>query len=127
MKFLKQCKADAIADLVYRACPMHLLEPSILIEDLKRGQEFVGISEAGKVPAMVKALGVDRLSLSSPALGAMGILPDLAQGSIVFTRARETREEEIHYVLEQLPEAVAKLRSFSPVWRKKMAAAGGQA
>ncbi|HEY9073316.1 MAG TPA: sulfurtransferase TusA family protein [Desulfobaccales bacterium] len=38
MRFLKECKADATADLVYRACPMHLLEPSTLIKDLKRGQ-----------------------------------------------------------------------------------------
>jgi cysteine sulfinate desulfinase/cysteine desulfurase-like protein len=42
----------------------------------------------------------------------------------VFTLARQTREEEIRHVLEQLPEAVAKLRSFSPVWRQKMAAGG---
>ncbi|HEY9074390.1 MAG TPA: aminotransferase class V-fold PLP-dependent enzyme, partial [Desulfobaccales bacterium] len=63
---------------------------------------------------------------TSPVLVAIGIPPDLAQGSMVFTMAGETRAEDIHYVLEQLPEAVARLRSFSPVWRKKLAAAGGQ-
>lgn len=34
MKFLDHCPADATADLVYRACPMHLLEPMELMKDL---------------------------------------------------------------------------------------------
>ncbi len=38
MKFLKKCKADATADLVYRMCPMHLLEPVEMIRDLETGQ-----------------------------------------------------------------------------------------
>jgi len=69
MKFVKDCKANATADLVYRMCPLHLLEPGELIKDLrpgevlevltdydgaledipawcaKHGQEFVGICE----------------------------------------------------------------------------------
>lgn len=38
MKFLTNCKADATADLVYRMCPMHLLEPGELIKELEPGQ-----------------------------------------------------------------------------------------
>jgi tRNA 2-thiouridine synthesizing protein A len=38
MNFLTECKADATADLVYRVCPMHLLEPSEYLKDLKKGQ-----------------------------------------------------------------------------------------
>ncbi len=38
MKFLKECKADATADLVYRVCPMHLLEPAVFLKDLRPGQ-----------------------------------------------------------------------------------------
>jgi len=38
MKFLSECKADATADLVYRVCPMHLLEPSEYLKDLHEGQ-----------------------------------------------------------------------------------------
>jgi hypothetical protein len=34
-------------------------------------------------------------------------------------------EDDIDYVLEHLPPAVERLRSFSPVWRKKMAAVSG--
>lgn len=38
MRFLQDCKADATADLVYRVCPMHLLEPGEFLKDLQQGQ-----------------------------------------------------------------------------------------
>lgn len=38
MRFLKECKANATADLVYRVCPMHLLEPAEYLKDLHQGQ-----------------------------------------------------------------------------------------
>jgi len=59
---------------------------------------------------------------TSPVLVAIGIRPDLAQGSIVFTLNSSNRAEEIEYVLEKLPFAVQKLRSLSPIWRQKSAA-----
>ncbi|MHB8069003.1 MAG: cysteine desulfurase family protein [Desulfobaccales bacterium] len=62
---------------------------------------------------------------TSPVLTALGIAPDVAQGSVVFTLSQDTQEEDVRYVLEQLPPAVERLRSFSPVWRKKMAAVAG--
>jgi cysteine desulfurase len=58
---------------------------------------------------------------TSPVLGAIGIPPEVAQGSLVFTLNQDNREDEVHHVLEYLPQAVENLRSFSPVWRKKMA------
>jgi len=61
----------------------------------------------------------------SPTLCAIGLSPDVAQGSMVFTLNPTNREEEVDYVLEELGQAVEKLRSFSPVWRKKMAAVSG--
>jgi cysteine desulfurase len=62
----------------------------------------------------------------SPTLCAIGLSPDVAQGSIVFTFSRDNRDEEVDYVLTELPQAVERLRSFSPVWHKKMAAASGE-
>ncbi len=62
----------------------------------------------------------------SPTLCAIGLSPDVAQGSIVFTFSRDNRDEEMDYVLTELPQAVERLRSFSPVWHKKMAAASGE-
>ena len=59
---------------------------------------------------------------TSPVLVAIGIEPDLAQGSIVFTLDSSNTVEEIEYVLEKLPPVVEKLRSLSPIWREKTAA-----
>ena len=61
----------------------------------------------------------------SPTLCALGLTPEVAQGSLVFTLSADNREEEVDYVLAALPGAVERLRSFSPVWRRKMAAAQG--
>lgn len=59
---------------------------------------------------------------TSPVLVAIGIPPDLVQGSIVFTLNSGNQVEEIEYVLEKLPVAVERLRSISPIWRRKTAA-----
>ena len=56
---------------------------------------------------------------TSPVLVAIGTPPDLAQGSIVFTMDSSNKIEEIEYVLEKLCLAVEKLRSLSPIWRRK--------
>jgi cysteine desulfurase len=63
---------------------------------------------------------------TSPVLGALGIPADLAQGSVVFTFNTDNSEDDVNYVLNNLPPAVERLRSFSPVWRKRMAAAVGE-
>jgi len=58
---------------------------------------------------------------TSPVLVAIGIPPDLAQGSIVFTLNSSNTVGEVEYLLEKLPLAVEKLRSFSPIWGKETA------
>jgi cysteine desulfurase len=62
---------------------------------------------------------------TSPVLGAIGIPPEVAQGSLVFTLSQDNRDDEVSHVLVHLPPEVEKLRSISPVWRKKMAASAG--
>ena len=59
---------------------------------------------------------------TSPVLVAIGVEPDLAQGSIVFTLDTSNTVEEMEYVLEKLPLAVERLRSLSPIWRETTAA-----
>jgi cysteine desulfurase len=61
----------------------------------------------------------------SPVLCAIGLPPEVAQGSVVFTFSQDNGLEDVAQVLEYLPQAVERLRSFSPVWRKKMAAVSG--
>ena len=61
---------------------------------------------------------------ASHVLTAMGIPPELAQGSVVMSLGRENTEEEVDYVLDVLPRVVAKLREMSPLyakWRKEVA------
>ena len=58
---------------------------------------------------------------TSPVLVAIGIPPEIAQGSIVFTMNNNNKAAEVKYVLEKLGVAVEKLRSLSPIWRNKIA------
>lgn len=52
----------------------------------------------------------------SHVLEAIGVDPAVAQGSVTFTLSKYTTEEEIDYVLENLPPIIEKLRSFSPLY-----------
>ena len=58
---------------------------------------------------------------TSPVLVAIGVRPELAQGSIVFTLNRNHTVEEFEYVLEKFQDDVAKLRALSPIWMGKAA------
>jgi len=55
---------------------------------------------------------------SSHVLTAMGIPPEVAQGSLLFTLGLENIEEDIDYVLEALPPIVDRLRQMSPLYDK---------
>ena len=59
---------------------------------------------------------------TSPVLVAIQVPPDLANGSIVFSLDASTTQEDVEYVLDKFPEAVSRLRSFSPLWKKTTAA-----
>jgi cysteine desulfurase len=54
---------------------------------------------------------------ASHVLTAMGVPPDLAQGSLLFSLGRETAQEDVDYVLEQFPPIVERLRKMSPLYR----------
>jgi len=56
---------------------------------------------------------------TSHVLKAVGVPGDLAQGSIVFTLDSGNVLEEIEIVLEKLSTSVERLRSLSPIWRRK--------
>jgi len=58
----------------------------------------------------------------SHVLTAMGIPEDLARGSMRLTVGTDNTLEQMDYVLEALPDAVARLRSLSPEWRAKAGA-----
>jgi cysteine desulfurase len=51
----------------------------------------------------------------SHVLLAMGLTHEVAHGSLRLTLGRENTEADIDYILEVLPEIVARLRSMSPL------------
>ena len=52
----------------------------------------------------------------SHVLLSMGLIHEIAHGSLRFTLGRQNTEEEIDYVLEQLPKIVERLRMMSPLY-----------
>ncbi len=55
---------------------------------------------------------------ASHVLTAMGIAPEIAQGSLLFSFGRENTEGDVDYVLEVLPPIVDRLRQMSPLYAK---------
>lgn len=56
---------------------------------------------------------------ASHVLTAMGIPPDLAQGSILFSMGRGTAMEDVDYVLDKFPPIVDRLRNMSPLYHRR--------
>ncbi len=54
----------------------------------------------------------------SHVLMAMGVAPEIAQGSVRFSLGKGTSEEDIDYVLGVLPEIVDRLRKMSPLCKE---------
>ena len=56
----------------------------------------------------------------SHVLLAIGLVHEVAHGSLRLSLSEYNTEEEIDYILEKLPPVVERLRSMSPVWKKMM-------
>lgn len=114
---------DRITDIVYTGHPETRLpgHASFCFEAIE-GEALLFMLAREGIYASTGSACASKALKTSPVLVALGLPPDLAQGSVVFTLSDRNRLEDIQYVVEKLPSAVAKLRSFSPVWRKKMAA-----
>ncbi len=55
----------------------------------------------------------------SHVLMAMGVAPEIAQGSIRFSLGRDNQKEDIDYTVENLVEIVARLREMSPLFTER--------
>lgn len=53
----------------------------------------------------------------SPVLRAMGVPPAIARGSVRFSVAADTSDEEVALALEKVPKVVERLRRISPAYR----------
>ncbi len=56
---------------------------------------------------------------ASHVLTAIGVDHATAQGSIVFSLGRETTEDDVNYVLAEMPPIIERLRMMSPIYQKK--------
>ena len=57
----------------------------------------------------------------SHVLEAMGVPPQLAQGSLRFSLGRDNKEEDIDYTVQTLKEIVGRLRKMSPLYQQEEA------
>lgn len=85
--------------------------------------------------AMVIALDLKGLAISTGAacssgaiepshvLTAMGLRPERARASLRFSLGKQNTAEDVGFALSVLPQAVARLRELSPVYKKQEAAA----
>jgi len=85
--------------------------------------------------AMVIALDLKGLAISTGAacssgaiepshvLTAIGLRPERARASLRFSLGKQNTAEDVDFALSVLPEAVARLRELSPVYKKQEAAA----
>ena len=55
----------------------------------------------------------------------MGLPPEIAAGSLVFTLGRNVTDEDIDYVIGTLPPIVERLRQMSPLYSKYLKDKGG--
>jgi cysteine desulfurase len=63
---------------------------------------------------------------ASHVLTAMGLPPEIAAGSIVFSIGTSASEEDIEYVIGALPSIVDRLRQMSPLYAKYLKDLGGK-
>jgi cysteine desulfurase len=55
---------------------------------------------------------------ASHVLLAMGVPHDKAHGSVRLSITHETTDEDIDYIIENLPPIIQRLRDMSPLWEE---------
>ncbi len=75
------------------------------------------LNQAGIYAATGSSCSSERLE-GSEVLEALGEDPEIAHTGIIFSLSRFTKEEEIDYVIEKLPNIVDKLRNISMTYAK---------
>jgi len=84
------------------------------------GEAMLMLLSSKGVAASSGSACTSRALKASHVLTAMGIAPEIAQGSLLFTLGIENSEGDVDYVLEVLPPIVDRLRQMSPLYAKFM-------
>lgn len=82
------------------------------------GEAMLLLLSSKGVAASSGSACTSRALKASHVLTAMGIPPEIAQGSLLFSFGLENTEEDVDYVLEVLPPIVDRLRQMSPLYAK---------
>ena len=127
VKKLRDCLVSGVQEkiehVIYTGHPEKRLpgHASFCIEAIEGEALLLMLNQQG-IYANTGSACASKALKTSPVLVAIKMAPELAQGSTVFTLDSSNTEDEIEYVLDKLPAAVDRLRSFSPLWRKETAA-----
>ena len=89
------------------------------------GEAMLMLLSSKGVAASSGSACTSRALKASHVLTAMGIPPELAQGSLLFTLGLNNSDEDVDYVLEVLPPIVDRLRQMSPLYAKFIKEQGG--
>jgi cysteine desulfurase len=89
------------------------------------GEAMLMLLSSKGVAASSGSACTSKVLKASHVLTAMGIPPEIAQGSLLFSFGLENTEEDVDYVLEVLPPIVDRLRQMSPLYAKFLKAERG--
>lgn len=117
---LEKGLADRIDELVVNGHPEKRL-PHFLNICVKyvEGEGMIMMLVAKGIMAASGSACSSKALKASHVLSAMGVDHATAQGSLLFSLGRETTEEDVDYVLSEMPPIIERLRMMSPIYQKK--------
>ena len=86
---------------------------SFIIEGAEGESVILYLSDKGVIASSGSAC-TSGIAGPSHVLTAMGIAPELSHGSVRFSLGKDTKGEDIDYLLKVLPEVIDKLRRMAP-------------
>ncbi len=90
---------------------------SVVVEYVEGEAMLLSLNLKG-IAASSGSACTSRALKASHVLEAIGIDPDLAQGSLLLTLGMENTMEDVNYLLEVLPPIVKRLREISPLYHQ---------
>jgi len=119
-KKLKEGMMERVDDLLYFGHPEKRLPGNVSLgakfiegESVLLFMDMQGIAIASGSACISRSLKVSHVML------AMGVDHGDAQGSLLFTLAKDNTEEEVEKVFEVLPPIIQRLRDMSPLYKRK--------
>ena len=90
---------------------------SFCIEGIE-GEALIFMLAANSIYANTGSACASKALKTSSVLVAIGLSDVVAQGSVVFTLEESNTQEDVHKVLEVLPQVTERLRAMSPLWKE---------